>query len=662
MVAQRDNDRVPGTPPSGEEDELEHLTRELYTREEPADIKQRREVLHWLGLQEHERTKEEADLARAQFKNLALQRARRFVRILRLVSILVGVVAVIIWALVVTTWYRRTKEVVQSDIVVSIDAPQEFTAGEEIVYHIAYGNKSRVDWHDVELVFEVPKGFRFIDSSQQLDRVGRQYVYRVGNLARGAQSELTIAGQLIGEQNEAAVARAELLLTPSNFPSGRFSNVAAFSTTITALSLEVALDIPNDAASGERVLATISVRNLSSKHVEGGYLRMRAAPGIQLAVEDPDFSPGFSTLDSEWRVPTLSPLEGVTRTLVLYSEGRPGEQRVLEIEAGIRQGDEEFTQRMLSPVITLSASELLVDLLYNGSSELITVRPGETVAGTIRYQNVGTVGLKDVIVEVQFVEGVGFDPSLLTHRAGAYDPIGRKVVWSPATVPELAVVQPHEVGDIAFNFRVLSADRFPKSGENAKNIVIVSTATVDSPDLPAPVGQPRRVVSDRAVIALRGDLTLAADALYDDGRLGLRSSGPLPPTVGQTTTYTLRFRVGSTLNDTGDIRMVGVLPDGVRHTGAIYKTVGDVQYNERSGEIVWTIPLVDGLAGRARPPGELHLQVAITPGENKRGQAIVFLNKLQAEGVDQFTDETVTASVGTFPSTATAVPGKGQVQ
>lgn len=659
-MAARDYDQS-SEPPSEEEDELGHLTHELYTREEPKDIRQRREELHTLGLKRQKQVTGEADFGHARFKNLALQRARRFVRTLRITSFVVGIVAVVVWAVIATMWYRRTREVAQSDIVVSITAPAEFTAGEEITYRVNYGNASSVDWHTVELVFETPKGFRFIESSMQPEKIGKQYIFRLGTLSSETKGELTIHGQLLGEQNEAAVAHAELFLTPSNFPSGRFSNTAAFSTTITALPLEVALDVPGDAISGERIVAVIDVRNLSNKPLEGVYLRVRAASGMQFAVEDSDFSPGFSALDSLWQLPLLSPLESVSRSVVLYIEGQPGEQRVLEVEAGIRQDEEEFTQRFLSPIITVAASELVIEQLYNDSSGPITVRAGDTVTGTIRYHNIGTVGLKDVIVGVRF-EGFGIDLSSLSHRDGAYNPINRTLAWSPATVPELAVVQPQQSGEIDFRFKILPANSFPAQGDTAKHNALVNTATIDSPDLSTLLGGPRRIVSDRAVISIRTDLILQTDALYDDGRLGLTSTGPLPPTVGQATTYTLRMRASSTLNDVGDVRVVAVLPDGVRYTGEQYKTLGDVQVNERSGEIVWTLPLLDGLTGRARPPEELHLQVAITPGENTRGRNIEFLNNLEAEGVDQFTDETVTVSVRKFPSTATAVPSKGEVQ
>jgi len=477
----------------------------------------------------------------------------------------------------------------------------------------------------------------------------------------GDQRELHVRGQLVGEQNETATAKADILVTPINFPSGRFLKTTVLATTITALPLEVSLEIPKDAASGERVLASVSVRNLSSNTLSGIYLKLKPAENIELDVEDTDFSVGFSSLANEWRLKSLDPLEGEEFTLVFYLSGQPGETRIIDFEAGIRQDDEEFMQRELTHVLTVSASEVLVEQAYNGNTGPVVVEAGETVEGEVRYSNVGTIGLKDVIVKVAF-EGVGFDPASLQLQGGSYNSADRAVTWSAATVPDLAVVQPQQEGVIAYSFTILPTDKYPASGEGSKNNVIVSVATVDSPDIPTPVGGEKKVVSDRAVISVKTNLDVEVGALYDDGRLGLNSSGPLPPKVGETTSYTVRWRVGTTLNDVSDVRLVAVLPDGVSYTGQSYKTSGDMVFNERTGELVWTLPFIEAGVGRVKPPEELHVQVSVTPGEDLRGDDIAFLNKVEVGATDQFVDQAMSVVTKEFPTTETAVAGRGVVE
>jgi hypothetical protein len=650
--------------PEGQKENLRIIRRRLYARQEPKMITKWKKDLKNIGIkkQAEGRFEEKGDtLSDTSYKNLTLIKAKRLGRVVRFSGILFFLLFIFILAVVATAWYRSSQEVRDEQVVLEVSAPGEFVSGGEIEYKLSYRNDSKVRWQDIEIVFSLSRGFIWKENSEGIERTGRQFTARVDGLDSGQSGEFIIKGQLIGEQNETAVAKAEIFITPENFVGGRFSKVTSLATTITALPLEVAFDIPKDAASGERVLATIDVRSLSNFALEGVYLRLLPAEGIQLAVDDEEFSKGFSSLSSEWQIGTLPSLEEKQFKVVFYVEGQPDEKRIIGIEAGIKQDDEEFTQRELTHVVSVSRTELIVDQLYKESSGLVIIDAGERVRGEVYYKNIGNVGLKDVIVEVEF-EGVGFKPETLSSNGGAYDSATKTMMWSAATVPELLVVQPQEEGKISFEYSVMSIDEFIKEGGDVKNQIIISRATVDSPDLPAPVGQPRRVVSDRVVLSVRTEPIFEVGALYDDGRLGLTSSGPKPPRVGETTTYTVRFRVGTTLNDVSDVHVMAVLPDGVDYAGQHYMTNGELQFNDRTGQLDWKLPFVEGATGKLRPPEELHVQVAITPGDNLRGSAVSFLNKASLRVVDQFTEEALSQSLRDFPNTGSVGEDTGVVQ
>ena len=139
---------------------------------------------------------------------------------------------------------------------------------------------------------------------------------------------------------------------------------------------------------------------------------------------------------------------------------------------------------------------------------------------------------------------------------------------------------------------------------------------------------------------------MQADRFYDDGRLGITSTGPNPPTVGQETSYTVRLRVGSTLNDIGDVRITAIIPDGVRYTDKTYRTAGEVNYNERTQTVTWTMPLITAGTGRLKPAEEFDFQVAVVPGEHQRNHEIDLLKSLQLEATDEFTDTAVEKKLG----------------
>ncbi|HLD25760.1 MAG TPA: hypothetical protein VJC05_01845, partial [Candidatus Andersenbacteria bacterium] len=246
-------------------EDLNLMRRRLYAREEPAEVTRREEELHRLGLKRQSLPAPDPaeTLLGARYKNLAVLRAKRMGRLLRFSGLLALVLVIAIVAVTLTVVYRATQTVSEAQVNVSLAAPAEFTSGSEITYVVRYTNESRVDWTQVELILTPPRGFTWRDSNREVEHQGRQVIAKVGDVASGQGGDLQVRGQLIGEQNETAVASAEIFLTPANYPSGRFSKQAVLATAITALPLDVSLDIAGDAASGERVLATINVRNLS---------------------------------------------------------------------------------------------------------------------------------------------------------------------------------------------------------------------------------------------------------------------------------------------------------------------------------------------------------------------------------------------------------------
>ncbi|MEK7557198.1 MAG: hypothetical protein AAB538_04435 [Patescibacteria group bacterium] len=664
-------DKEPAQPQGGDDSTLKRLQRELYAKEEGDELIMRRKELSLLG--KHLK-KDSAPAAESEtaFANVAAIRGARRRKMIMFGAAGGALVLLFVGAVVATMAFRASRQVKEEQIGIEVRAPGDVIAGEEMTYTVAVRNDSRTRWNSVEVVLETPEGFRARTISPEAEARAREIIWRIGNIAQGETKEVAATGRLLGEEGEVAVGQAEVTLTPENFPSGRFSRTAIATTRVAALPIDVSLDATSSAGSGERIRGVVHVRNLGERDLANAVLKVAAQPGVEFAPEDQEFSPGFDALSGEWNLEAIPTLGEVTRTIIFTVAGQPGERRTLEVEVGVREpagegqaSGEVFVQRKLTHAVTISASELTIEQLYNDSAESQAVFPEEPIKGLMRYTNVGNVGMRNVILTVKF-EGTGLDVGTLKlgGNNGAYDPVAQTITWSSATVEELRVVQPKEEGTLEFTFDILPATEFPLGGENAKNFTLVSTATIDSQDLPTPVGQEKKVISDRAVLSVGSQLQLAATAVYDDGRLSptMKSTGPLPPKAGQTTTYTVKLRIGSALNDVGEARVIGVLPDGVAYTGKTVTTTGSVEFNDRSREVIWQIPLLEGLTGRTRPAEELNFQVSVTPGENLEGRTIPFLNKLIADGTDTFIEQLITTELKEFPTTETASPGKGQVE
>lgn len=649
------------TPPEGKDSkgQLGRLERELYARDTPPEFVERSADIAQLGIRRERLPEKKAEEPVTFVSMEDVQKKRRRKIALIVVSIIVFVV-LLAGGVGATIWYRLRQNVTSEQISLSVVAPAQVQAGDEMTYEIAFGNTSRVNWENVEVAFEFPPGFT-ITTTEPESPVSGKYVRRtLGALASGSSEHLKVTGRLVGAENASVVGRAEIQLTPENFPSGRFNHTTLVSTTIIAAPLDVAVVAAKSAAVGERVAVVVTVTNKSEEPLEGIYMQLNPAVGMRVVPEDPEFSPEYAATDQLWELSALPSLGTASRTIILFLEGQPSEQRALDVVVGLKRGDERFVQQRGSAVLTISSSALAVEQRYQDSAGPLVARAGDTIKGLIKYTNVGTGGLKNVVVRAT-IEGNSFDPASLKLPSGAYDPRSRTITWTTATVPELALVAPQQSGEIPYEFAIKPAAQLPAE-PTSKNSTVVITAFVDSPDVAVPVGQERKPVQNQFVISVASEITLAADAFYDDGRLGITSTGPTPPKVGQETTYSVRLRLGSTLNDIGEVRMTAVLPDGVRYTGEKVATTGSVEFEERTGELIWIVPQVAGLTGRATPTADLYFQVAITPGENQVREIIPFLNRLTATALDLFVDEKLSFEVTTYPTTESAVPSKGRVE
>lgn len=661
MVNEPDNKDVPPKNISDipeEESELGVLKKKLYKQDEPAEFKTRINSLKTDKPRAIKKPRGETESP--EFVDLMKKKNRR--RKVLTLWIGVGVLAAVAFGVAVwaTFAYRASLQVKDDQIELSLTAPSEFVAGEEITYVMSYKNASRVDWSGVEVAFAPPQGFIFESSSAEASQQGQQYIVNVGDLAAGQQGQIEFSGQLLGEQQSTILARVEIALHPANAQKARMTKSETLNTLIVAVPIDVSIEATNNAAEGERVVARMVIRNTSSAPLNGLQLRIRPAPGLELMTGDSTFSPDFSVPDSAWELPELQPLEELSRSVVMRVSGSPGERRILQAEGVIVGGENSYVLRSVDHVFTVSSAELMVQQSFNGEEETLVVPAGETVNARVVFKNVGTVGLKNVIVSVK-LDGLGLDPATLKLRAGAYDPITRTITWTSASVPQLSTLLPGQEGEVEYTFNILETGGFPLT-EEAINPTITAVATIDSPDLPTPDGQERRVITDRYVIPVATNLALDAEAFYDDGRLGITSEGPLPPEVGERTTYTVRFRLGSTLNAAGDVHMTALLPDGVEFTDQTYMTTGTIDFNERTREIDWAIPQIDAQAGRVGPAPELHVQVAITPGENLRGKVLPFLQSASARGLDLYADREVATNLQIVPTTRTADSDNGEVQ
>jgi hypothetical protein len=126
-------------------------------------------------------------------------------------------------------------------------------------------------------------------------------------------------------------------------------------------------------------------------------------------------------------------------------------------------------------------------------------------------------------------------------------------------------------------------------------------------------------------------VALGSQAGRNVGRFG--DAGPIPPQVGETTTYTLTLVAEAGANDMNNAVVNTSLPIYVNWLDE-YDTQGSVSYNTVSKQLEWTVGDIEN--GQRK---ELNFQVSIQPSTSQVGSSPTLIDRQRLQANDRFTGE-----------------------
>jgi len=184
------------------------------------------------------------------------------------------------------------------------------------------------------------------------------------------------------------------------------------------------------------------------------------------------------------------------------------------------------------------------------------------------------------------------------------------MTWSPGYVPALGVLDPGEEGRVRFRIKVKNP--LPVKSSADKNSVITLSSTISSPTVPEGYSGVRVDGSAESRIRVLTETGFSQRGFYYDNRF--TNSGPLPPKVGEETTYTIVWTALTSSNDLRDVVVTATIPTYVRWKEAILPSGRDLTFDQSTGKITWKIPVLPAGSGYAsRPSLDVAFQLALVP-------------------------------------------------
>lgn len=629
---------------------LDKLSSKLYGRRAEEEMSERQKETGRPGIEQIVTPKDRSSILTSELERQA--RKRKY--ILFGAVFLVVVVVITIIFLLVRTWYSY-KSVKASQIKLEVAAPESIVSGSKVTYSVNYGNLSKVNWKNVEIALTYPDGFSFSSSSIPSVSGDSGNRFLVGNLKTGESGSFTILGTIIGDPEKPAVLKADISFVPEN-SYDKYSKDAYKTVKIEPLPIELSIETPLFASNGEQIRYVANYQNKSSAVLENISIVFDYPAGFAPTL----FEPSPSAENRIWQFSSLKPDEGSQITVTGNLSGEPAEVKNIGVSFVTKnREDESLILKRVSGKTEIAKKTLSIKTLVNNESE-VNVKPEKAVNVQINFRNDGNLGIGNLIVKAK-VEGKGID--LATINAldnGRFNSEKNEIVWLASSVPLLKALKPGDGGKVSFAFQTPA--KMDVETLQDKNFKVDITGTIDSPEIPAPPGGSKEVYSSKATAKIISVMNLETAVYYDDGRSGIKSTGPLPPKVGQTTTYSIYWRFSNTTNDLKNAKVEGILPPGVTCTGKKYVTYGaDIVCDSRSGRVVWDLGSVSAHTGFLLPLAEVGFQVALTPGPPDIGKKVTLIQESKATAIDLFTEEALQGDRGALTTFDASDVGQGKV-
>ncbi|HLC89389.1 MAG TPA: hypothetical protein VJG65_00330 [Patescibacteria group bacterium] len=539
--------------------------------------------------------------------------------------------------------------------------PQSVASGDEIVYVLNYQNLEKVVLDNIEIIFRYPDGFSF-GNSDPVPTNNFNTSWQVGNLAPGAGGKIEIRGKLIGEVGSLKTISVTASYQPQNF-SSPFKESQSFTSQITSSILNLEVEGPAQILPEKKVNYKITYENSSEQDLKNVKILIDYPANFVFQESEPKpySEPNEArNFNNQWLIEEILAKE---KGEILINGGylAKEDQSAAEFKVKIGFWDEAtqtFSLQQEKTVVTeIIGSGLNLELIINGSNQNQPVGFGQTLTYTIIYKNSGQKDLDELNISVVLDSDILDWSSLDDKNDGVIS--GNEISWGKDQISEMDLVRPLTEGTINFSINTKSANQI-NLNQDALQIKSKITAKIDK------IGEfevkDLEISSNEIINNLNTDVELEVEGRYfDDDNIAV-GSGPLPPVVGEKTTFRIYWSIANSLNELSEVKVTTQLPLGVDWADKFLVKTGEISYSSKNREITWSIKRA--LANKGFDDINAWFDVAVVPTKNQVKKLLILTDQTALVATDQSTNAQITKTGKAITSNLEDDPiggGKGVV-
>lgn len=538
-------------------------------------------------------------------------------------------------------WQRNpySKEILKLEILGS----EEAAIFQEVEYTVKYKNNGNVRLEEPRLIFEFPEYTLLEEGLSRRQEIGPE---ELGDIYPGEEKTLQFKGRLFGKEGDIKTAKAWLSYRPKNLQA-RYESATTFTTEIKSVPLTFDFDLSSKIEAGRDFKFSLNYYSSLDYPLSNLGIKIEYPSGFEFLGSDPQ-----GLAKTEWEVSLLNQAEGGRIEITGKLSGEVKEQKIFKATFGIWQEDEFVLLKEITRGVEITRPRLFVFQQINGQSQYIA-NPGDLLHYEIFFRNIGEEPFTDLFL-VATLGGRGFDLETVKADSSQFKRGDNSIIWDWRDVPKLRFLGQGEEGKVEFWINL--KDEWEISSPQEKNAILKNTVLISQ-------------IKEEFETKINSKLAISQRGYYQEEVFG--NSGPIPPKVGETTTYTIIWQAKNYFNDVKNVKVKAVLPLNVRLTGKIFpeQESSKFAFDIQSREIIWMVrdnQVMETGTGVLNPAPNIAFQVALTPTSGQKGKVLPIIKEAIITGEDQWTESFIEGKTSaidtTLPDDLTVSSGQGIVQ
>ncbi|MSU44575.1 hypothetical protein EXS45_00070 [Candidatus Nomurabacteria bacterium] len=518
-----------------------------------------------------------------------------------------------------------------------------FTAGgEELSLIVGITNKNSSALDLVDLVMEYPKSS--LNSGIGGSVGTERFRESLGTIPAGAVRNENLKVVLFGEQGSVRSIKISLQYRVEG-SNGIFIKEKNYDVTISSTPLNLSVDAPIEISPNQEITLNIKATLNATKSVSKILLKLNYPVGFQFRSSIPAPSLG----NNIWSLGDFPP--GAERNISITGkmfDVVDGEEKTFHISSGSQSsGDKSMIDvvfNSLSHTTLIKKPFIEAKFFVNGIYQReYTTNAKTPIQGEIRWINNLDAKVNDLEIRAK-ISGNAVDRKTINANRGFYNSITDTITWDKNSQNGFSEVNPGDSGSV--NFSVSSLSLFSATDGILPDPSININISISGKQLVAGYATTNLNNSDSGIVRIVSDVGFTSKALYYSGPF--TNTGPIPPKVGNETSYTIVWSLSNTANNISKGVVHSSLPSWMKFKGTVSPSDEDLTYNPSNKEIIWKVGRISRGTGISGSDRSVSFQVAFTPSLSQIRTTPIIVNDAILTGYDDFAKVDVRVSKTSF--------------